>query len=182
MAKPAKPLTRTAWIEAGQQILRESGARALKLHALTKRTGASTGSFYHHFADFDDYVGALLEYYGGAQWDAHIASIAPAARDPRARLEAMIELVRAQKLTALAMSMRAWARSDPRADAAVKRVDRALLEFQVACFEELGFSTSDAWLRAYLFLAAASVEIPLPRKAGARGNTGERILDLLCRR
>jgi AcrR family transcriptional regulator len=182
MAKPAKPLTRTAWIEAGQQILRESGARALKLHALAKRAGASTGSFYHHFDDFDDFVGALLDYYGGEQWNAHIATIAPAAGGPRARLEAMIELVRAEDLTALAMSMRAWARSDPRADAAVRRLDRLLLEFQVGCFKELGFSERDAWLRAYLFLAAASVEIPLPRKAGVRADTGERILDLLCRR
>jgi AcrR family transcriptional regulator len=182
MTRAAKPLTRTAWIEAGQQILRESGARALKLHALAQRTGASTGSFYHHFADFDDYVGALLDYYGGAQWDRHIAAIAPAARPARERLAAMIELVRTENLTALAMSMRAWARSDPRADAAVKRLDRLLLEFQVGCFKELGFSERDAWLRAYLFLAAASVEIPLPRKAGAPGDTGARILDLLCRR
>jgi AcrR family transcriptional regulator len=182
MPRAAKPLTRAAWIEAGQQILRESGARALKLHALTRRLGVSTGSFYHHFDDFDDYVGALLTFYGGDQWESQIGEIVARVDTPRRRLEAMIDLVRAHDLTSLAMSMRAWARSDERADAAVKRVDRGLLDFQVDCFKGLGFSERDAWLRAYLFLAAASVEIPLPRKAGARADTAERILDLLCRR
>jgi AcrR family transcriptional regulator len=182
MGDAQKPLTRAAWIEAGQEILRESGARALKLHALTRRMGVSTGSFYHHFADFDDFLGALAGYYGGDQWAAYFREIDGRGEPPRRRLEAMIALVRAQRLTDLATAMRAWARSDPRADAAVKRIDKALLAFQVECFTAMGFTESDAYLRAYFFLAMSTVDIPAPRKAGARADIPERILDLLCRR
>jgi AcrR family transcriptional regulator len=174
--------TRASWIEAGQQLLRESGARSLKLHALTRRLGVSTGSFYHHFEDFDDYLGALARHYCGAQFEANLREIEAAGSTPRGRLEAMVELVRAKRLSELATSMRAWARSDPRADAAVKRVDKALLAYQAECFEAMGFSESDAYLRAYLFLGLASVDIPPPRKAGARAALPERLLDVLCRR
>jgi len=54
-------LSATDWIQAGQELLRERGISAIKLAALTERLGVSTGSFYHHFADFEQYLGALAD-------------------------------------------------------------------------------------------------------------------------
>jgi len=56
-------LTRKDWILAGQDMLRAEGIAGLKLASLTGRLGVSTGSFYHHFADFEDYLGAVAEYF-----------------------------------------------------------------------------------------------------------------------
>ena len=55
----ATDLTPRDWLEAGQSLLRRGGLRALKLRRLATELNVSTGSFYHHFTDFDAYQGRL---------------------------------------------------------------------------------------------------------------------------
>ena len=59
--------SRRDWVEAGQALLIEGGIDAVKLSRLTCALGVSTGSFYHHFGSFDDYLTALAEFYGAEQ-------------------------------------------------------------------------------------------------------------------
>ena len=59
--KASARLSRRDWILAGQEILREHGVSGVKLAQLTRRLNVSTGSFYHHFANFDAYLGATAE-------------------------------------------------------------------------------------------------------------------------
>ncbi len=80
----------------------------------------STGSFYHHFSDFDAYQGRLADYYAGEHLASILGTIMKAERTRR-RIRLLAEIVRRRGLFRLSIAMRAWAESDPRAQAAVER-------------------------------------------------------------
>lgn len=52
---------REAYFVAAYQLLGESGCDAVTVTALSQRLHATTGSFYHHFADLPAFVAALAE-------------------------------------------------------------------------------------------------------------------------
>ena len=108
------------WLEIGQALLKSGGLRALKLRGLAQAAGASTGSFYHHFKDFDGYHAALAEYFAEAQIDPLLASLTASDLAPVERIRAFAEHVREHDMSQLALAMRAWAKSDARAAAAIR--------------------------------------------------------------
>jgi len=59
-------LSRGDWIAAGQAVLCEVGIAGLRLSVLTRRLRVSTGSFYHHFTDMEDYLAALASHFSQA--------------------------------------------------------------------------------------------------------------------
>ena len=96
--EPRADLAPRDWLEIGQALLKSGGLRALKLRSLAQAAGASTGSFYHHFKDFDGYHAALASYFAEAQIDPLLASLtasdlAPVERRP-ARLDVIARIER----------------------------------------------------------------------------------------
>jgi AcrR family transcriptional regulator len=174
-------LSREAWLDAGQDVLRESGVRALKLRPLAERLSISTGSFYHHFASFDDYLGALAAHYSGPIADNRLRALRALKTGPREKLAAMIDLTERERLGELGLAMRAWARGDERAAASVRKLDAAVLHFVADCLADMGFDEADAHLRAYMLLSVAGADIRLPAKAGSRHAASRRILEILSR-
>lgn len=162
MTARREDLTREAWLQAGQRLLRDEGLRALRLKTLTSALGISTGSFYHHFKDFGTYLGQLADYFSGEQLTANLERIRAAATEPRERIRVTSDFAVAGDLPRLALAMRAWARSDPRARASVRKLDQTLLAFFTECMEDLGFEGPDAAARAFLLLSAATSEIEPP--------------------
>ena len=79
-------LNRLDWLEAGQAILCEKGISGLKLAALTRRLHVSTGSFYHHFPDFEAYLNAVADHYTADQVRDALRDAAEGAADPLGRL------------------------------------------------------------------------------------------------
>ncbi|WP_089743300.1 TetR/AcrR family transcriptional regulator [Chryseobacterium taihuense] len=55
--------TRNIWIITGYEMLALQGENALKIEMLAKKIGISKSSFYHHFADMQLFVEALLNYH-----------------------------------------------------------------------------------------------------------------------
>lgn len=51
------------WIKTGYKILALEGLSALKVERVAKKVGISKSSFYHHFADLDNYLEQLLGYH-----------------------------------------------------------------------------------------------------------------------
>jgi AcrR family transcriptional regulator len=151
------PLSRHAWLLAGQRLLRAGGVRAVKLAPLTAEVGATTGSFYHHFSDFADYLSALAGYYGGEQFDQAMEEVGSA--DAAERLRRFARLTREQNVQPLDRAMRNWAEDDPQARAAVRRTDERVLAFLQAAFTELGFAGREAQLRARLLFAYGTAHI-----------------------
>ena len=147
------------WVEGGQTILIENGIEGVKLRALSQRLKLSTGSFYHHFQNLDDYLSQLADYYGSeqAQWIFDTAK-ATARDDPEAMLFEATELFGRGSMRLLNIAMRAWAHHDKRAAAAVRRFDKVLMANLDQIFMDLGFDELAAKSRTLVLLGLSSVE------------------------
>ncbi|HVF93070.1 MAG TPA: TetR/AcrR family transcriptional regulator [Sphingomonas sp.] len=156
-------LTQRDWLEAGQSLLRRGGLKALKLRPLADELRVSTGSFYHHFPDFDTYQGRLAAYFADAQITAVIDAINRTEREPVARIRLLAQIVRRRGMSRLSIAMRAWAESDPRALAAVERHDDIVLGFLTDCLMANGLSRHDAEVRGYALITLGLSKVHAPQ-------------------
>ena len=177
--KPTTALSRRDWLEAGQKLLRTSGVDGLKLRALAASLHISTGSFYHHFSDFDAYLVALAGYYSGDQLATYLRTVRREAHTPHERVLRASRLAHEVALPALMVAMHAWARRDARVAPEVAALERGLTDFLIQCFVDLGFTAEQAEVRAFIMLSAASSEVPRPGLA-AKGLLAPAIMDLIC--
>lgn len=168
--------TRLEWLHAGQELLREGGRQAVKLSALSRRVGRTTGSFYHHFANMSEYLTALIHYFGEEQPVASLEAIS--ALDPRARLVRMGAITVMDNMVPLYTAMREWGTYDLEAAEAVAAADGALLTFLERAFRDLGCSESEARVRAELLFAIGAMPLapPWPRSSGLI----KQVLDILA--
>ncbi len=155
-------LTPRDWLEAGQSLLRRGGLRALKLRPLAEELRVSTGSFYHHFSDFDAYQGQLARYFAEDQVGDLIAALERGADDPIGRIRLLGQTVRRRGSSRIAVAMRAWAESDPRARAAVERHDTLMLSAISGWLEQAGFSRAEAEVRAYGLITLGLSKVHAP--------------------
>lgn len=138
----------------------------MKLDALTRATGLTTGSFYHHFGGMDDYLDALAHYYGADQVRDFLRGLVDL--EPLDQLHALSRLAVDARMRPLDAAMRDWAGSNPAAAEAVRAADAALLDFMVAALVELGHAAREARIRAVVLLSVgtARVHAPWPVDAG----------------
>ena len=172
-------LTPRDWLEAGQTLLRRGGLRALKLRPLADELRVSTGSFYHHFTDFDAYQGRLAEYFAKTQVSELVDAIARAEAEPVARIRLLAQTVRRCGLSRLSIAMRAWAESDARAQRAVERHDDIMLGFLTDCVEANGFNREDAAVRAYALMTLGVGKVHAPHLSMPA--LMEALIDILAR-
>ena len=150
------------WLEAGQTLLRRGGLRALKLRPLADELGVSTGSFYHHFSDFDAYQGRLAAFWAEGQARDLLDAISNAETAPVDRIRRLAQVVRRRGLSRLSIAMRAWADSDPRAARAVERHDAVMLGWLTDCVEANGVARSEAAVRAYALMTLGLAKVHAP--------------------
>jgi AcrR family transcriptional regulator len=155
-------LTPRDWLEAGQSLLRRGGLRALKLRPLAEELKVSTGSFYHHFRDFDDYQGKLAAYFAEDQVSDLIAALERATPEPIERIRLLGQTVRRRGSSRIAVAMRAWAESDPRARDAVQRHDALMLDFLARSLMAIGFSREESEVRAYGLITLGLSKVHAP--------------------
>ncbi|MGA9276422.1 MAG: TetR/AcrR family transcriptional regulator [Ilumatobacter sp.] len=167
---------KTRWLLAGQQLLREFGVRGVKIEALVDTTNLTTGSFYHHFPNMAAYRKELAEFYGTAQVEENVETIADA--DPRDRLRRLAQIAREESMGALDAAMRDWAGSDPVAAGAVRALDATLLEHIAGAFRDLGHDEAGARIRAFVLFSAGVAQVHPPWPVG---DSAETLLDILER-
>jgi AcrR family transcriptional regulator len=182
LARAAADLTREDWLNAGQALLQSEGLRALRLRTLTAALNISTGSFYHHFKDFDAYLGQLADYFSGQQLDERLDLMRSAPATPFERIRMVSELALAENLPRLMLAMRAWARSDPRAAKAVATVDETLIAFFAECLEGMGFDRRQALARGYLLVSSGTAEVMPPSELGEGRALRDLMLATICGR
>jgi AcrR family transcriptional regulator len=168
-------LTRRDWLVAGQDLLRAGGVQAVKLAALTRALGVTTGSFYHHFVDMAAYLDALADHWGDTQPAEALPKISEGT--PLQRLIALDALHRANDMESLDRAMRMWAYHDQRAKAAVRKADARLLEFLESAFVDLGFGRETARARALLTFSAGAANVYPPWRVD--GAARQRMLEVL---
>jgi AcrR family transcriptional regulator len=179
MARPRSALSRTDWITAGQDLMRAGGITEVKLRALVANLGVTSGSFYHHFVDFQGYLDALADDYGERHLEATVAAIE--AVPSGQRLHMMREMGDAVAAPELDRAMRVWATSNARAAHAVERLDHALLGLILEDLLTLGFDPEEARLRAMVIFAAGIGEALIYRPWPAPSDERAKALELLLR-
>jgi AcrR family transcriptional regulator len=147
-------LSRLDWLETGQAILCEQGIAGLKLATLTRRLRVSTGSFYHHFPDFDAYLNALADHYTADQVRDALRQASEGSSSPLERMRRIRTISLRTRLFQLDAAMRIWAVTDTRAAAAMRAAERIVLAFLTTAFHDLGYPSGEAALRARLLLSA----------------------------
>ena len=146
MARAKARIARADWIELGLHLLAKRGPEALTLERLTEAAGKTRGSFYHHFEDHPDFLGALAERWreetDSAIAEAEAAAAAGRRRETLARRSAKID-------HALERELRRLAASEPIIAAAVAEVDERRINYVARLFRaELGLDANEALARA----------------------------------
>ncbi len=169
------------WIEAGQDILREQGIAGVKLSALTARLGVSTGSFYHHFSDFEDYLGAVARHFSADRVRPGLEQTMVGNPDPITRIQRLAKLSLQERTFELDHAMRIWATMDPRAAATVSESESLVLPFLAQAFRDLGFEAGEAEVRARILLSVNVAPLLVFDKESRR-EFFKRALETLTRR
>jgi AcrR family transcriptional regulator len=164
------PLDAEAWIAAALEALAERGIDAVRVEPLAKALAVTKGSFYWHFADRRALIDAML-----SQWsEGRIAAIREQAAqvpEPALALRKLIELYTKRSNArglAIELAIRALARNDAVAAAAVQAVDAERLRHVASLFARLGYGGREAETRAvmvYAYLFGQSLLDPKAVKA-----------------
>lgn len=114
--------SREAWIDAAVAALGERGVEAVRVEPLARRLGVTKGSFYWHFTDRAELLGAVLERWSVVGTDRFIEQVEAQGGDAPDRLRRLWALTSADALEP-ELAIRDWARRDPEVDARVRDVD-----------------------------------------------------------
>ncbi len=122
-------LGRSDWVTAGYRALVRGGAAALKIEALAREMGATKGSFYWHFKDMADLQAEMLLFWERLATTEITAAVQRSGLDARGQLLLLADMVSVEPGpelggAAVEPALRDWGRTDPRARAALERVDR----------------------------------------------------------
>lgn len=125
---------REGFFDAAMTLLARQGRSGLRLAALCRAVGVTSGSFYHHFGGWDGFVDALLEHWETVD-TRRLAEIAAREPDPEGRLDVLKHLALTFPHEA-ETAIRSWAHGDPRVAVVQERVDeqrrRVVLDALVA--------------------------------------------------
>ena len=164
-------LTPETWIEAATEVLVDSGIDHVKVDVLSGDLQVTRGSFYWHFRDREDLLRRLLQAWSERATEQLTRRLEGASRSPKAQLHDVISLpfrggaaVRAARIE---LAIRAWARRDPMARAAVDKADASRIAYHESVFRALGFSEAEARTRGFLLYSYEVAESLLLRQGGA---------------
>jgi AcrR family transcriptional regulator len=120
---------------AGMEILAEDGFGGLKLAALCRRVGVTTGSFYHSFDNWQDFSRQLIETWRDER-TLRAAELAKAEIDPAERVEMLLRFGVSLPHSAEA-AIRVWAGVDREVGAIQESVDHERLTAATEAIAEL---------------------------------------------
>lgn len=114
-------VTREDYFAHALDILAAEGHTGLRIAALCRRAGVTTGSFYHHFGSLDGFVDALLEHWEQEKTQRLLAIVA-------AEPDVEVRIHRTEQLAldlphAAETAIRAWAHVNAAVAAVQRRVD-----------------------------------------------------------
>ena len=119
-------LTRRRWLEEGLALLEEAGAEALTIESLTNRLGVTKGSFYHHFANYQDFQERLLEFWE-EEGTLRIIQWAEQEASPPDKLARVMQA--SLHPSRLDVALRAWALQDEQVQVHQQRIDQQRLAY-----------------------------------------------------
>ncbi len=119
-------VTKDDYFAAALDVLATQGHAALKIAALCRAIGVTTGSFYNYFGGWDGFVRDLLDHWEQEKTQ-RIFQIAAAERDPAARVRKIKQLAMTLPHEA-ETAIRAWSHVNPTVEEVQRRVDHERLD------------------------------------------------------
>ncbi|MEP4196592.1 MAG: TetR/AcrR family transcriptional regulator [Aliishimia sp.] len=114
--------TPQTWIKAGLKALSKSGVDGTRAETLARALETTKGSFYWHFKDVPEFHSALL-----AAWEESVAKRFQVAIGKETTAHLRLRALAGFQVSALDLSVRAWALHDVRARKTVTAVDHMIL-------------------------------------------------------
>ena len=143
-------LSRDDWLVGALDCLRARGIEGVHIEPIAKALGVTKGSFYWHFADREELLEGLLDYWEWERTDEIGSGFEHLSSDPAQELHALVELITDGASAGYDASVRAWALHDERAAARVRRVDERRLSYVRSAFLRMGFPADQAEMRSRL--------------------------------
>jgi AcrR family transcriptional regulator len=162
------PLTPEAWVEAATQVLVDQGIDHVRIDVLAGQLGVTRGSFYWHFRDREDLLRRVLAAWRELATTQLTERLERAHTDPRQQIHDVISLPfrgrAAARAARIELAIRAWARRDETARAAVDEADASRIAYHVHLFQALGFELAEARSRAFVLYGYEVAESVLHRQ------------------
>lgn len=145
------------WLEAALQQLADGGIDQVRVEPLAARLGITKGAFYARYANRDELLAAMLDYWFEESTASVIATYAEVDEPASERLERILltpfRRSDFHERARMEMAIRLWAHHDIRAADTMRRVDGQRLRYMEKVLRENGFEASDAESRAILIYA-----------------------------
>lgn len=145
-------LSRQDWLEQGLYYLAEQGVDALTIDAMCQLLNVTKGSFYHHFANRQAFLEAILNFWEAAYTQQFIA-FSQEALTPQEQMARLMQRV-SETYGHQENAIRAWAQTDPMARVAQERVDQQRLHYLITLQQALYGNADDARALANLYYTA----------------------------
>ncbi|MCO1655021.1 TetR/AcrR family transcriptional regulator [Pseudonocardia humida] len=146
---------RSRWIEQGLAVLATGGPDAVRVEVLAAGLGVTKGGFYGQFADRGELLEAMLDTWERESVDDVDAALAGLDGDARTRILRAGLLTFHERLRAVDLAVRDWARRDPAVAARLRRVDNRRMAFLREQFAALGADEVEAEARGVLAFCLA---------------------------
>ncbi len=148
--------TRAAWVEAGLQALTTGGIAAVRVESLAKNLGVTKGGFYGYFADREALLDAMLDLWERESVHDVLERVESEPTSPRARARQAGALTFSNdRLLAIDLAIRSWARNDRRVAARLQRVDNQRMAFLRESFSGVVSDPAEVEARSFLAFCAA---------------------------
>ncbi len=165
------PLTPESWVDAATEVLVDQGIDHVRVDVLATQLRVTRGSFYWHFRDREDLLRRVLQAWRESTTVQLTKRLAMAGRSPQDQLRDVISLPfrgrAAARAARIELAIRAWARRDEMARAAVDEADAARIGYHAQVFEALGFAADEAQHRAFMLYSGEVAESLLHRQGTA---------------
>ncbi|HVK28626.1 MAG TPA: TetR/AcrR family transcriptional regulator [Nocardioides sp.] len=126
---------RDSWFEGANQILASEGYGALKLAALCKRLGVTTGSFYHSFDNWQDFTDSLLDNWLRERTQQTVEIVRQ--HDDAVERLLMLAQASADLLHQTEAAIRVWAGVDERVAVVQRKVDEGRYQVVIEAMTQI---------------------------------------------
>lgn len=149
------------WLLAALDALEIGGIDAVMIERLASSLHISKSGFYWHFKGRAELLEEMLTFWKEDYTMDVISELIQQDSEPAAMLYKIAQMVWTYDLAKYDLAIRTWAKNDPLARRAVKRVTKQRMDFVGSQFSKLGFRGYELEMRTRLFVCYQTFERPM---------------------
>lgn len=152
------------WLELALDALAQKGQDVISVQRLCEHLGVSRGSFYWHFRNRDQFIEKLVSYWVEKLTISIVCVVEELPGGPEDRLLFLAQQIIDSDAARYDLPVRAWAKLNPIAAAAVKRADKIRYNLVRELIADIGFTGEELEVRSRMFVVYYSLEKALSVK------------------